>query len=235
MSVTDLSWVARQSGNTFDVPDASHLYWARWETKAASPQSSLCTSKPQVRSLGRCRWDPIWTDLVSCQLSPWWLEIIGSHQRMLAHRLHQSGLPQSAELCHLREKERERDKYANIIQQRQVVIKGNSIGADSGLWVCQRLGSMLHGGLETGCLAAERQRERERETRGRERDKTAIWNQTGSILQPHTSARSWQNVLTNVRFLGIDNVMMKKQPKLNHTYVLFWEEINDTVRRKFHC
>lgn len=49
MSVTDLSWVARQSGNTFDLADTSHLYLARWETKAVLLRYPHC-ALPEVGS-----------------------------------------------------------------------------------------------------------------------------------------------------------------------------------------
>lgn len=73
MSVTDLSWVARQSGNTFDLAEASHLYLARWETKAVLLRYPHCAHWSHKWGVGG---GPIWTDLVSCQLSPRWLETL---------------------------------------------------------------------------------------------------------------------------------------------------------------
>lgn len=85
MSVIDLSLQCRAIRDTLDVPGTSHLHLEWFEMESLLLVYPIVCGGSVFREgweVGaRARWDPIWTDPASCQLSPQWLRTLPTHQQ----------------------------------------------------------------------------------------------------------------------------------------------------------
>lgn len=76
-------WVAWQSGILLMYQTPLIFIWCDRKWRACCWSIPLCAGNLVCRGRGmaRARWDPIWTDPASCQLSPQWLGMLPTHQQ----------------------------------------------------------------------------------------------------------------------------------------------------------
>lgn len=78
-------WDARQSGILLMYQTPLIFIWCDLRWRVCCWWASLCArklvSQRRKRGKARARWDPIWTDPTSCQLSPQWLRTLPTHQQ----------------------------------------------------------------------------------------------------------------------------------------------------------